>query len=182
MKNMILTSLRALVVFTLLTGVLYPLSVTVLGRLLLPHKSSGSLILSNDGVIGSDLIGQSFSQAKYFWPRPSAVKYDAASSGATNMGPTSADLLKTVREREAEGAIAEMRFASGSGLDPHISPEATRSQAQRVASSRNLTPAQIKELETIVEAHTEKRQFGFLGEPRVNVLSLNLKLDERFGR
>jgi len=182
MKNMILTSLRALVVFTLITGILYPLTVTLFGQLLFPDKSAGSLVSVNGQLVGSELIGQSFSQAKYFWPRPSAVKYDAASSGATNLGPTSEDLLKAVREREAQGLVADMRFASASGLDPHVSPEAIRSQISRVASFRSLTPNQIKELETLVEAQTEKRQFGFLGEPRVNILSLNLKLEEHFGK
>lgn len=178
---MILTSLRALLIFTFLTGIVYPLSVTLLGRFFFLNKINGSLLTIDDRVVGSEMIGQFFSQAKYFWPRPSAIKYDAGSSGATNLGPTAKDLFTAVQEREAQGLVADMRFASGSGLDPHVSPEATRAQIQRVASSRNLTASQVKEMEALVEDQTEKRQFGFLGEPRVNILKLNLKVAEHFG-
>ena len=177
-----LVSFRAVFVFTLLTGALYPAAVTVLGQVFLPGKSSGSLIRREAKVLGSELIAQSFSHPKYFWPRPSAVKHDAASSGATNQSLTAEDFKKAVWEREAQGMTHEMRFASGSGLDPHISPEAARSQIQRVAANRGLNADQTKVLALLIEARTEQRQFGFLGEPRVNVLNLNLELDERFSK
>jgi potassium-transporting ATPase KdpC subunit len=181
MKNL-MTSFRAIVTFTVLTGVLYPLSVTFLGQAFLSEKSGGSLVRREGAVAGSELIAQGFAQPKYFWPRPSAVKYDCASSGASNLSVSSTDLLKAFQEREALGTVGEMRFSSGSGLDPHISAEATRSQVTRIVDSRKLSAGQAEVLAKLIVAHTEPRQFGFLGEPRVNVLKLNLELDERFGK
>lgn len=177
-----LISLRALLALTLLTGVLYPLGVTLGGRLLFPEKAAGSLVEREGRVVGSALIAQPFSSPKYFWPRPSAVKYDATSSGATNLALTSADLVKAVREREAQGAVEDLRYSSGSGLDPHISPTAARSQVKRVAQARQLGSEESEELTSLVETQIEGRQFALFGEERVNVLLLNEALDKRFGR
>lgn len=175
-------SLRALCFFTLIAGVTYPALVTVLGGFFLPDESSGSLVLRDGKVAGSGLIAQAFSQPRYFWPRPSAVNYDAASSGASNLSITSEALAKAVNERKAQGSTHESLYASGSGLDPHISPEAARAQIGRVAEARRLNVDQQKALALLIEAKTEERQFGFLGEPRINVLKLNLSLDEQFKR
>lgn len=175
-----LTGLRALLTFTLLTGLAYPLAVTLLAEVFLPGKSSGSLLRREGKVVGAELIAQGFSQPKYFWPRPSAVKYDAASSGATNQSVTSEEWKMTVLQKEAQAMTGEMKTSSGSGLDPHISPEAARSQVSRISTARGLNREQETALNHLIEARTEDRQFGFLGEPRVNVLKLNLALDEIF--
>lgn len=172
-------SLRAIVIFTLLTGVLYPLAVTLFGRVLFARNAGGSLVEGDGRVLGSELLGQPFIQTKYFWPRPSAVNYDPALSGATNWSLTSESLVKAVREREAQGAVAEMRYSSASGLDPHISVEAAKSQISRISQARGLS-AEV--LGRLVASHTEGRQFGFLGQVRVNVLLLNLALDGRVAR
>lgn len=179
MKTLIV-SFRSILIFSLLTGVLYPLAMLALARVFYSEKSRGSLLAREGVTVGSELIGQAFSEARYFWPRPSAVKYDAAGSGASNQGLTSADLIKAIREREAQGMTGEMRFASGSGLDPHISPEAARAQVARVVQARHLNPSDSIALSKLVEQYIEPRQMTFLGEPRVNVLSLNLKVDEQF--
>lgn len=175
MKNFLI-SLRTLAVMTLLTGVLYPLAVTLGAKLIFPAQAGGSLVTVNGKTVGSSLQAQAFAQPKYFWPRPSAVKFDAVNSGASNLSPNAADLVKAVAEREAQGALGDLRFASGSGLDPHISPEAAMGQARRVGEARKINPDDVRHL---IEDHTEKRQFGFLGEPRINVLELNLALDKR---
>lgn len=188
----ILIALRTLTVLTVLTGVLYPLGVTLLAQAAFPEQANGSLVTVNDRVVGSALIGQANQAERYFWPRPSAVDYMAGSaqdalgsSGASNLGATSAMLADQVQRRATlirtahalapDAAIpADMLFASGSGLDPHISPEAARLQVERVAHARSLTPAAVAEL---VEQHVEAAQLGLLGSPRVNVLRLNLALD-----
>ena len=180
MKDLV-TGFRALVCFTLLTGGLYPAIVTVAANLFSSHKASGSLVTREGVTVGSDLIAQGFAGDKYFWPRPSAVKFDAAGSGATNLSPTSADFVNAVQGRQAQGLVVEMRFASGSGLDPHIGAEAARSQVPRVAGARRLSPEQRRALALLLETQIEPRQFGFLGQPRVNVLRLNVLLDETFG-
>lgn len=177
-KKELMVSVRAILCFSLLTGLLYPVSVTLMGRLLFEEKASGSLISKGDHIVGSKLLAQPFSQERYFWPRPSAVKYDAASSGATNLSPNSAGLVNAVHALEAAGAVLEMRFMSASGLDPDISPEAARAQIGRVSKARGLNQDQVKALELLVENRTEERQFGFLGQPRVNVLQLNLATDD----
>ncbi len=175
MKTLLL-SVKVFAVFTLLTGLLYPLAVTGLGWIVSAGNAGGSLVEREGRVVGSKLIAQSFEQAKYFWPRPSAVKYDSSASGGSNQGPTSADLLKAVQERRAAGAVAESRYASASGLDPHVSPESALSQVERVAKARG---AKAEEVESLVISFVEGRQFGFLGQPTVNVLLLNLALDQR---
>jgi K+-transporting ATPase ATPase C chain len=169
------------------TGVVYPVVVTVLGRLAFPDQSAGSLIRKNDGtVVGSRFIGQSFSAPRYFWSRPSATAdfpYNSMASGGSNLGPTNPDLLKQVAARVGAlqqaglpGPIpADLALASGSGLDPHISLEAALVQVPRVAQARQMEEEKLRRL---VQDRLEDRQLGFLGMPRVNVAQLNLALDE----
>ncbi|MCL2760265.1 MAG: potassium-transporting ATPase subunit KdpC [Desulfuromonadales bacterium] len=175
-----------LVLFTLICGGVYPMLVTGISTVIFPKEAAGSLILDNVGKVrGSMLIGQSFSDEKYFWPRPSATpdfSYNAASSGASNKGPTNKEYLKDVADKVAflhnngiSGTIpSELVQASGSGLDPDISPESARLQVPRVAKTRGVSENIL--LDKITKA-TIKRQFGFLGAERVNVLALNLWLD-----
>jgi K+-transporting ATPase ATPase C chain len=173
----ILQSLRIYIVLTLLTGILYPLAMTGIAQLLFPKQANGSRIVENGKLIGSDLIAQKFESPLYFWSRPSAADYATVASGASNKGPTSADLKKSIDEHRAKfgkDAPIDLLTASGSGLDPHISQEAARSQISRVASARNLSIQKISEL---VDETIEPPQFGFLGEPRVNVVRLNRGLD-----
>lgn len=164
---------------TLLLGVVVPLGVTALAGLVMPDAAGGSLLRAGDRVIGSALIGQNFEGDRWFQGRPSATSaapYDATASAASQLGPTSAALLAAVTERVAgrRDVPADAATASGSGLDPHISPENARAQAGRVAAARNLAPARVAAL---VEQHVEGREFGLLGEPRVNVLRLNQALE-----
>lgn len=193
MLKQILPAARMLLVLTLLTGVVYPLAMTVIAQAVFPVQANGSLITVDNQTVGSSLIGQSTSDPRYFWSRPSAVNYmegsslDAlGSSGATNYSSTNAALAEDVAAREAAFRAAnnipddtavpvEMLFASGSGLDPHISPEAARLQVARVAVARGLGAETVAAL---VEAHIEAPALGFLGQPRVNVLLLNLALDK----
>ena len=175
------------VVLTLLTGVIYPAVVTVIAQVIFPQQAAGSLIHGADGTpIGSSLIGQPFSGPKYFWPRPSATAdfpYNALASGGSNLGPTNKDLInqvadrvKSFREAGIEGPLpADIVMASGSGLDPNISPEAALVQVPRVAKERGMDEEKLR---ILVQTHIEGRQFGFLGAPRVNVLKLNLALDK----
>ncbi len=192
MAKLLDTALRLAIVTLLVTGLAYPLAVTGLAQLMFAHRANGSLIHGGDGCVnGSELIGQSFGSARYFWPRPSAAGdgYDGASSGGSNLGPTSAALReRTAREisrlrgenPDAPPLVpADLVTASGSGLDPDISPEAALWQVPRVASARHADPDRIR---VIVGAHVEPRSLGFLGEPRVNVLLLNLALDRQLAR
>ena len=173
------------IVLTALLGIIYPFVVTGLSYLLFREKALGSLIKREGRVIGSRLIGQPFKGPGYFRPRPSAAGsgYDAAASGGTNLGPTSKQLFEErvkgrARELRAENPNAEIPIdlitSSGSGLDPHISPAAAEFQVPRVARERKMSEDEVRRL---VRNHTEGRQFGVLGEPRVNVLELNLSLD-----
>jgi K+-transporting ATPase ATPase C chain len=171
--------LSLLLGFTLLLGVVVPLGVTAIAGLTMPERAGGSLIRREGQVIGSGLIGQSFEGDRWFHGRPSATSaapYDAASSAASQMGPTSSALLAAVAERVAgaRDVPADAATASGSGLDPHISPENARAQIARVAAARNLAATTVAAL---VEAHVEGREFALLGEPRINVLRLNLALE-----
>jgi K+-transporting ATPase ATPase C chain len=172
------------VVLSLVTGVAYPLLITVVGQVVFPHEVNGSLIEREGKLIGSELIGQSFTDPKYFWGRPSAAGYNAEASTGSNLGPTNPAQFDAVKQRladlqSAHGAEAkipiDMVTASASGLDPHNSPAAAALQVNRVAAARKLSADQVMEL---VAEHTENRAVGVLGEPRVNVLKLNLALDE----
>ncbi|MEV7972160.1 potassium-transporting ATPase subunit KdpC [Cellulomonas sp. NPDC089187] len=174
-------ALRVLLVATVALGVGYPLLVTGVAQLAMPGRANGSLVTDQDGrTVGSALIGQSFDDdPRYFQPRPSAAGdgYDPTASGGSNLGPTNPELAEAIAERRAAGASTDDAVtASGSGLDPHISPENARSQIARVAQARGLPESEVASL---VEATITGRQLGYLGEPTVNVLTLNLALDAR---
>ena len=171
-------SIRIYIVLTLLTGIIYPLAMTGVAQLLFPKQANGSRIVENGKLIGSELLVQKFESPRYFWPRPSAADFATVASGASNKGPTSADLKKAIDERRTKfgsDAPVDLLTASGSGLDPHISPEAARLQISRIAGARNIS---IQTISALVDQTIEPPQFGFLGEPRVNVLRLNRALDE----
>ena len=174
--------------WTIVVGGMYPLLMYGVGTVFFPHQSQGSLLTRNGKVVGSSLIGQDFSTDAYFHSRPSTIKYDPSSSGASNWGWTSADLKKAYTQNKADWQKAygageppmDMLFASGSGLDPHVSPEAAEIQVPRVAAARRLSADKTAQLLALVRRYEEAPQLGFLGEPRVNVLRLNLALDEAF--
>jgi K+-transporting ATPase ATPase C chain len=182
------TAIIVFVFWTITVGGIYPLLITGIGAIFFPGKAGGSLIETRGKVVGSSLLAQGFESGIYFHPRPSAVKYDASSSGASNAGYTNADLKKAYNQKKADWQKAfgpgeppiEMLYASGSGLDPHISPEAAELQVPRVAAARHLSSDSAAGLLALVKRSVEGPQLGFLGEPRVNVLVLNLALDEAF--
>jgi len=192
MKTMVI-ALRTTIVTLVVTGLLYPFAMTGLAQVLFPWRANGSLVTDETGqVVGSELIAQGFANPAYFQPRPSAAGekgYDATSSSGSNLGPTSKKLQDRINDDlkrlkgenpEATGPVpAELVTASASGLDPHLSPEAMRWQAARVAKARGISLERVK---GVVESNIEGRTFGLLGEPRVNVLLVNLALDRRFGR
>ena len=188
MKKNLITAILYTVVTTALLGLVYPLVVTGLSQLLFRDKANGQLIAKNDAVIGSRIIAQPFTGPQYFHPRPSAAGtngYDAANSGGTNYGPTNQKLIDRVKgdvsslQAENPGKLVpvDLVTASGSGLDPHVTPAGAAFQIARVAKARGVNEAEIAQL---VALHTEDRQLGFLGEARVNVLELNLALDEKY--
>ncbi len=187
MRTLIRPTLVAFAALTLLTGGLYPALVTGLARVAFPVQASGSVIVAGDTARGSTLIGQNFTDPKFFWPRPSATgpgPYNAAASSGSNLGPTNPALATAIQERVATLRAADpgntaavpidLVTASGSGLDPHLSPAAAEYQVSRVARVRGLSPDSVRAL---VRRYTTDRQFGVLGEPVVNVLSLNLALE-----
>lgn len=191
----LLQSIRLLVVLTVITGAAYPALVTLLSKSLFPRQSEGSLVVRNGQIVGSGLLSQRTTSDAYFWPRPSAgddgTNYVAVPSSASNKGPTSADWIASVQQRSAairtahgmntnSAVPADLVLASGSGLDPHVSPAAARLQLDRVARARGLSPEQRSSLTRLVESTVEPPSLGILGEPRVNVLLLNLALDETF--
>jgi K+-transporting ATPase ATPase C chain len=184
MRSEIRPAIVSLIVFTILTGVAYPLIVTVIAQVALPAQADGSWVRSGDVIVGSRLIGQSYGAPRYFWGRPSATTpfpYNAALSSGSNLGPTNPALTDSVRARIAvlqpgTGPVpADLVTASASGLDPEISPAAAEYQVARVAQARQLD---VERVRALVRQHTEGRTLGVLGEPRVNVLELNLALDE----
>jgi K+-transporting ATPase ATPase C chain len=188
----IVPALRMLVVLTVVTGIAYPLVITGVAQVAFPHAANGSLIVTDGKTLGSELIGQPFDDPKYFWSRPSATSpqpYNGASSGASNQGarnPALADAvkdrIKALREADPDNKApvpVDLVTASGSGLDPHISVAAAEYQIGRVAKARGLSEQQVRSL---VSDTTEGRTFGILGEPRVNVLALNLALDRAGAR
>ncbi len=188
-------SIKVIVVTMIFASVLYPLSVNVIANLIFPHSSSGSLILDEDGkIIGSELIGQKFQKNHYFHSRPSMAGengYDALKSGGSNLSHSSDELREMITTRAKQqieiNAIKDSNFvvpqdmitASGSGLDPHISIDAAYMQAERIANARKVSPTRVKSL---IDSNIESRTFGILGNPRVNILKLNIALDRTFGK
>jgi K+-transporting ATPase ATPase C chain len=188
MKTQTIIAIKFLLVMTVLLGVIYPFFMTGVAQLTFPAKANGSLIMKDGRIVGSELIGQKFDSTIYFWSRPSSIDYNPIPSGASNLGPTSDKLKKQVNERRRLFAVGnsitdtslipkEMVFASGSGLDPHISPETALLQLNRVATARNLNEAQKQRVEQLIKNKTEEPQFFLFGEPRINVFKLNLALD-----
>ena len=182
------TGFKMMLVLTVLTGLLYPGVVTGLCQVLFPARANGSLIVANGHAIGSELIGQNFKKPEYFQPRPSAAGndgYDPMASGASNLGPTNQKLADRVKDSVASfrknnpeytGPIpADLVTSSGSGLDPDISPASAEAQAARIAKARGVPVEQVRNL---IASHTQGRDFGFMGDPRVNVLEINLALDQ----
>ena len=182
MKNLI-TAILMTIITTVLLGLLYPLVITGLAQVIFPDQANGQLIKKDGVIVGSRIIGQPFGGPGYFHSRPSAAGYDASGSSGSNLGPTNQKLIDRVKadvERlqvENPGKLIpiDLVTTSGSGLDPHISPAAAEFQIPRIARERKMSEGEVRQ---VVDAHTEGRQFGFLGEPRVNVLELNLDLDK----
>lgn len=177
MQN-ITTALRSLLLYTLFLGGIYPLAITLIGSVLSPIRSHGSLLKKGDVVVGSELIGQKFTQDRYFWGRPSTADYVPLSSGASQRSATDRKLMHDFRERSQKlpGSPPDLLWASASGLDPHISLAAARYQIQRISQTRNMKPENI---DKILRQVSEDRFLGFMGQPRVNVLELNLLLDKQ---
>ena len=189
MTSHIKPAILMLLFFIMLTGIAYPLAVTFCAQIAFPSQANGSLLGSSEQPLGSELIGQAFSRPEYFWGRPSATSpasYNGGASGGSNQGPANPAFIDAVRARiktlrdadtsHSEAVPVDLVTASASGLDPHISPAAAAYQISRVATARHLSPNSVHEL---VERYTQARQWGILGEPRVNVLKLNLALDQR---
>lgn len=188
MKKNFITAILYTAVMTVLVGIIYPVLITAFAQVYSSDNANGQLIVRNGVVVGSRIIAQPFTGAAYFHPRPSAAGtngFDATSSGATNYGPTNQKLVDRVKadvaalqaENPGKPVPIDLVTTSGSGLDPHISPAGAEFQAPRVAKARGISESDLLKL---VQEHTEGRQFGFLGEPRVNVLELNLALDEKY--
>ena len=188
MKKQLLITIKYFVAITIVTGLIYPLFITLISIIVFPGKASGSMIEKDGKVIGSELIGQKFESDKYFWSRPSAIDYNPMPSGGSNLGPTSAALKKSYDDRmknfveknmikDASTIPNEMFFASASGVDPHISPLSAILQVERVAKARNFDQSKKEKLIQLINSLTEKPQLGFLGNSVVNILLLNLELD-----
>jgi potassium-transporting ATPase KdpC subunit len=189
MIKQLLTAFKFLLIITLLTGIFYPVLLTGAAQVIFPEKANGSLLRKDGKILGSKFIAQKFDNNKYFWSRPSAIDFNPVPSGASNYGPTSRELVSLVNNRrkifiEANNIAdtitlpAEMLFASASGLDPQISPDAALLQVKRIARTRHFNKGQVQRLNDLIRQSTEKRQFGILGEDRINVLLLNIGLDE----
>lgn len=181
----VMPAIRLNLFMTVLLGLIYPFTMTGISQVIFPRQASGDFLNRGGQVVGSRLIAQKFEKFEYFWSRPSGVNYNPLPSGGSNLGQTSADLKKVVDERKTKLKAAhpdqtgeppqDLIFASGSGLDPHISPDSAQYQLQRVAKARNMT---IEQVQKLIEQASEGRQLGILGEPTVNVLTLNLALDK----
>ncbi|MDD8018184.1 MAG: potassium-transporting ATPase subunit KdpC [Bacteroidota bacterium] len=189
MKTYILPALRLLLVMTVFTGIIYPIAMTLLSLVVFPYQAKGSMIEKNGVIIGSELIGQKFESDKYFHSRPSAIDYNPMPSSGSNWGPTDRRMADSVKARSARfikqnnlppGTVVpkDMLFASASGVDPHISPEAAIMQVERIGYVRGFNAEKISSLKKLVEAFTEGPQMKLFGDPRVNVLKLNLAADE----
>jgi K+-transporting ATPase ATPase C chain len=191
MQSLLRPAVSLFVLLSAITGIAYPLVVTGIARVAFPDAAGGSLVVKNGKAIGSTLIGQNFTDPKHFWGRPSATgpyPYNAAASGGSNQGPLNPalvdavkgriDALKAVDPDNVKPVPVDLVTASASGLDPHISPAAARYQLQRVATARKLS---IERVDSLIDAHTQGRDFGLFGEARVNVLLLNLALDSQTG-
>lgn len=180
MKNLWI-SFKFLVILSIVTGVIYPAIITGASHLFFVDNTTGNIIVKDGKNIGAVFVGQRFEQDKYFWGRPSAGNYNTLPSGASNISPASSAIFQTMQENKAKymnptGKVAdEMLFTSASGIDPHISPQAAFEQVQRIANARNISE---KEVEKLINKTIEPRDFGFLGEMRVNVLKLNIALDD----
>jgi len=189
MKKNLITAILMTVATTVLLGIIYPLVVTGLAQLIFPEQANGQLIQKDGKTVGSSIIAQGFSSPRYFHPRPSFAGngYDPTNTNGSQLGPTNQKLIDRVKgdvstahsENPTAPVPIDLVTGSASGLDPHITPETAEFQLPRVARERGAT---VEQLRALVQKHTEDRQFGFLGEPRVNVLELNLELDERFPR
>ncbi|MFA6433932.1 MAG: potassium-transporting ATPase subunit KdpC [Elusimicrobiales bacterium] len=177
----LITAVKLFVCMTVVTGIVYPLTVWVYAKAFFSDKAEGGVIIHGGKAVGAELIGQNFTKPGYFWPRPSAIAYNPMPSGGSNLSLTSRQLRDTMKKRGGKfGGVdvpADLVFASGSGLDPHLSPAAAFIQCDRVAKARGVAKVDIISL---VDGMAEPRQDGFLGEPRVNVLLLNMKLDEKY--
>ena len=184
-----MTSVKFLLLMTFLTGIIYPVFIFVIAQITFPDKSNGGFIRINGNIIGSKLIAQKFDSSIYFQPRPSAIDYQPIPSGASNFGPTSQklkDISDSLRKAyikknilpENTNVPSDAIFSSGSGIDPHISPENALLQVNRIILERKIDLNKKKQLLDLIDKYTEKPQFGFLGEPRINVLVLNLELDK----
>jgi K+-transporting ATPase ATPase C chain len=189
MKSQSWKALKLLVIMTLVTGIIYPVFITALARVFYYHKANGSLIVSNGTIIGSELIGQKFDSAAFFWSRPSAIDYNPLPSGGSNLGPTSDKLKRFVEDRrtsfiqhnlldDEDTVPPEMVFASASGLDPHISPAAALMQVDRICLARNFSATEKEKLLKLISKQTEKPQYLIFGEERINILLLNLELQK----
>lgn len=189
MKTQLLISIKIFALFTILLGLIYPLLMTAIAQIIFPAKANGSLIVLENKVVGSELIGQKFDSVDYFSSRPSATDYNPMPSGGSNLGPTSTKLKQQVIDRkaqfvefnqlsESENVPSEMLLASASGLDPHISPKGAMMQIDRIAKARQFNESQKQQLVQLVKDLSEGPQFFILGENRVNVLLLNLELDK----
>jgi potassium-transporting ATPase KdpC subunit len=189
MKTSLVISLKIIFVLTILTGFIYPLMITGIGQFLFHRQANGNLVMKDNIIVGSELIGQHFDSAIYFWPRPSAIDYQPLPSSGSNFGPTSAKLKTQKNERlkaiiESNGLSVnadipgDLLFASSSGLDPHISRNAALLQVNRVVAARKFNDEQKKEVTDMINRLMEEPQYGVLGDERINVLDLNLELDK----
>lgn len=178
MKQHFITSLKAMTFFSVVLGVVYPVVITFFAQTFFPQQANGSLIERDGKIIGSHLIAQKTTSDRYFWPRPSASDYGAVPSGASNLGPTSKVLKQAMQDRKAKGMALDLLFASGSGLDPHISLDAALSQVERIVQSRQLSDNGKTGIVELIRRSVEPRDFGIFGEPRINVLQLNIEIDK----